>query len=92
MPIGSELEVILPGFPTGVVKGDDLPGLGVDRSDVTAFMLVAECARESQVGAFSCAAVLDRDDVIDLVRHEHYVARYEAVFTDCLCALDDFST
>ncbi len=67
-------------------KRDCLAGLRVNRSNVTAFVTVAQHARIRQVLGCRNPAVLATDDVINLVRKPGVILMDKAVFATMIRA------
>lgn len=59
----------------------DLPRLGVDGSEIRALVLVAQDAREGQVRLFRQPAVLLGNDVVNPVRGQGQLLRYQPILT-----------
>jgi hypothetical protein len=73
-------EVVGPLIAPRVKKPDDLSGLRVDSGQVRAFMKIAAVAGERQIVSIFEAAVLLRDDVLDMMPQFAMFLAQTAVF------------
>ena len=78
----TRLEMVGPNIAPRIEQFDYATGIGIDSSEIWAYMKVAELACQRQVIKFAQATVLDRDDMLDMKRIDVLILVEPAVFTN----------
>lgn len=65
--IPNDLKVVCPILSAGMEQSDELPGIRISRANIARLPPIAEQTRECQVAQIGRTAMLDCNDVVDLM-------------------------
>jgi hypothetical protein len=84
--------VFLPNVGTRIEQWGDRTRGSIDSAQIRAFPPIAVEAREREVAAHSVAAVLARQDMVNMMRQRNIILMQQAVLAPLLCTLSDAPT